>query len=68
LTEARAAMSDEENAIDPPPDLQEWICRYGGYPNIPWDQWDRAVADWRARHRARLQRELEIARPSRRPA
>jgi hypothetical protein len=29
------------------PDLQEWVRRYGGYWNIPWDQWDAAVADTR---------------------
>jgi len=29
--------------VDAPPDLQEWIMRYEGYPNIPWAEWDKAV-------------------------
>jgi hypothetical protein len=31
---------------DSPPDLQEWMERYEGYRNIPWADWDRAVAPW----------------------
>jgi hypothetical protein len=30
------------------PDLQKWVKRFGGYPNIPWGLWDRA------RERARM--------------
>jgi hypothetical protein len=26
--------------------LQEWIARYGGRPNIPWDKWDAAIAEY----------------------
>jgi hypothetical protein len=26
------------------PDLQAWVRRCNGYPNIPWDQWDAAIA------------------------
>lgn len=29
------------------PDLQEWVARYGGYPNIPWDKWDAAINRWK---------------------
>jgi hypothetical protein len=25
------------------PDLQAWVRRFNGYPNIPWDLWDAAV-------------------------
>jgi hypothetical protein len=25
------------------PDLQEWLARYGGYWEIPWDRWDAAM-------------------------
>jgi hypothetical protein len=34
-----------------PPDLQEWVVKYNGYWNIPWDQWDRANAEYQARRR-----------------
>jgi hypothetical protein len=55
-----------------PPDLQEWIQRFGGYWAISWDEWDRANADYQAarrettpylvppRHRSRI-----CVRPSR---
>ena len=26
-----------------PPDLQEWVAKYGGYWKIPWNEWDAAV-------------------------
>jgi hypothetical protein len=38
------AMTDD--TYPKPPDLQEWVARYGGYPNIPWAEWDQAVAAW----------------------
>jgi len=38
----------------PRPDLQEWVARYGGYPNIPWDKWDAAMAAWEKARRDRL--------------
>jgi hypothetical protein len=41
-----------------PPDLQEWVARYGGYQQIPWDEWDQAVADYQA------QRRLALPQPS----
>jgi hypothetical protein len=34
-----------------PPDLQEWIARYGGRPNIPWDKWDAAIAEYKRERR-----------------
>jgi hypothetical protein len=43
-----AGFADESNQ---PPDLQEWIARYGCYQNIPWDAWDRAHAKYQARYR-----------------
>jgi hypothetical protein len=45
-----------------PPDLQEWTARYGGYRRIPWDQWDKAVEDWRRARRAVIQDEVEVSR------
>jgi len=30
-----------------PPDLQEWVARYGGYWKIPWPEWDEAISQWR---------------------
>jgi hypothetical protein len=33
------------------PDLQDWIQRFGGYTNIPWDEWDRANAEWQTLRR-----------------
>jgi hypothetical protein len=40
-----------------PPDLQEWIARYGGYHKIDWEAWDRAVELWLAAYRQELQRD-----------
>jgi hypothetical protein len=31
-----------------PPDLQEWINRYGGYHAIPWKEWHSANAAYQA--------------------
>ena len=42
-----------------PPDLQEWIARYGGRPNIPWDKWDAAIAEYQRARRAPQIRKLE---------
>jgi hypothetical protein len=43
-------FADESNQ---PPDLQEWVARYGGYQNIPWDLWDAAVVEYQTRRRER---------------
>jgi len=37
-----------------PPDLQEWVARHGGYHNIPWREWDNAVAAYQTQRRAFL--------------
>jgi hypothetical protein len=34
-----------------PPDLQEWIRRFGGYHNIPWPEWDAANAEYQCARR-----------------
>jgi hypothetical protein len=44
---------------DSPPNLQEWIARYGGYAKIPWTLWDSANAEWQERRREVLRKELE---------
>ena len=41
-----------------PPDLQEWVARYGGYTNIPWSEWDAAVSEYQAKRREVLAAEL----------
>jgi hypothetical protein len=45
-----SGFADESNQ---PPDLQEWVARYGGYQNIPWDLWDAAVVEYQTRRRER---------------
>ena len=45
-----------------PPDLQEWIARYGGRPNIPWDKWDAAIAEYKRERRAVFVAELEASK------
>jgi hypothetical protein len=35
----------------PPPNLQEWVERYGGYHNIPWPEWDKANAEYQMNRR-----------------
>jgi hypothetical protein len=42
---------------DLPPDLTEWVARHGGYHQMPWPEWDKAVADWQMRRRERLEQE-----------
>ena len=37
-----------------PPDLQEWVERYGGYWNIPWAEWDAAMQEWHRQRRVGL--------------
>jgi hypothetical protein len=49
-------MSDDDNPVKPP-DLQEWIGRYGGYDKIDWEAWDRANAEYQAERRAQYTRE-----------
>jgi hypothetical protein len=45
-------MEDKLDDRSPrPPDLQEWIARYGGRPNIPWDKWDAAIAEYKRERR-----------------
>jgi hypothetical protein len=45
-------MEDKlEDGSPRPPDLQEWIARYGGRPNIPWDKWDAAIAEYKRERR-----------------
>jgi len=44
---------------DSPPNLQEWVARYGGYANIPWAEWDRANAEWQERRREVLRGEQD---------
>jgi len=39
------------------PDLQQWVARYGGYENMDWSEWDRAVARWREDRRQQLESE-----------
>jgi hypothetical protein len=39
-------MNDDEAGYPQPPDLQEWIARYGSYSAIDWAAWDRAMAAW----------------------
>jgi hypothetical protein len=38
------------------PDLQVWVELYGGWLEIPFDEWDRAVAEYQADRRAELKR------------
>jgi hypothetical protein len=52
-----AAPTATEDRNMKAPDLQEWIARYGGYPNIPWTKWDAAVAAWQEWRREQLKRE-----------
>ncbi len=49
---------------DSPPDLQEWVARYGGYQNIPWTLWDSANAQWQERRREVLRGEQDHNRRS----
>jgi hypothetical protein len=46
-----------------PPDLQEWVARYGGYNEIDWEAWDKAMADYEAARRAFLLRPAPPADP-----
>lgn len=45
---------DQLHTYPQPPDLQQWIARYGGYLKIPWDEWDRAVETYENERRAYL--------------
>lgn len=45
-----------------PPDLQEWVARYGGYWRIPWPLWDKAIADARQARRDALLDDLDAQR------
>jgi hypothetical protein len=46
-----------------PPDLQEWVARYGGYHKIPWAEWDAAIEQWQAARRQELEQEKLRAKP-----
>ena len=57
-----------------PPDLQEWVLRYGGYWNIPWDEWDVQVAQWEVDRRMHSVGRVispdmssKVVKPTRRP-
>jgi hypothetical protein len=42
----------DRRVLGTPPNLHNWIDRYGGYANITaegWADYDRAMAEWRAR-------------------
>jgi hypothetical protein len=47
VREILTGKSDELPKRDYPqaPDLQEWIAKYGGYRNIPWVEWDKAMEE-----------------------
>ncbi len=48
---------DHDNDVRPkPPDLQQWIEKYGGYWNIPWPEWDAANIEYQHFYRAGLAR------------
>jgi hypothetical protein len=40
-----------------PPDLHEWIARYGGYTKIDWEAWDRAMEEYQSARRTILEGE-----------
>jgi hypothetical protein len=52
-------IEGERNMVEPmkAPNLQEWTARYGGYANIPWAEWDAAVAAWQEWRREQLKRD-----------
>jgi hypothetical protein len=43
--------------VSNPPDLQVWLELYGVWHEIPFDEWDRAVAEYQADRRTELQRD-----------
>ena len=55
--QSRGTANTEDNRRLRPPDLQEWVARYGGYDKINWEAWDAAVKLWRAAYQQELQRE-----------
>jgi hypothetical protein len=57
--EQKTARAQAPAGSDPPPDLQELVKRAGGYHRITAEQWaefDRQMAEWQARRRARVQK------------
>jgi hypothetical protein len=42
-----------------PPDLQKCIERYGEYWRIPWEAWDRAMAEFDVAYREEIANERE---------
>ena len=59
LAEGSRRMSTADPPKLEPPDLQEWVRRYGGYNNIPWADWDRANAEYQTARRERLKKDQE---------
>lgn len=47
-------MPNPTNSTIAYPDLQIWVARYGGYDQIPWQQWDAAVLAWRRAYEDRI--------------
>jgi hypothetical protein len=43
------------------PDLQEWVTYYGGYQNIPWRQWDEALANFNRLRRDRVLDDMAVS-------
>jgi hypothetical protein len=53
------SVNNDDDTVRPP-DLQEWVRRYGGYNRIDWEAWDRANAEYQAERRAMYQRERNL--------
>jgi hypothetical protein len=45
------AISNSEETYPQAPDLQEWTAKYGSYSDIPWAEWDAAIANWQIERR-----------------
>jgi hypothetical protein len=50
------SMTDDPDKPKPP-DLHEWIARYGGYTKIDWEAWDRAMEEYQSARRTILEGE-----------
>ena len=67
-------VTDEAPKYPKAPDLQEWVAKYGGYWNIPWDLWDAHVAEWEIERRLHSVGRViskdtapKVVKPTRRP-
>jgi len=49
---APVAAAPTKQTLPEPPDLQEWVRKYKGYWNIPWDKWDAANKAYHAARKA----------------